>query len=189
MSANDEEELPWLRDRKGPDRGGRPRGSSLLGAASASNCSPRASAPRWLPAPRPRLACCLFSSRGCDRRPRFATSRAAPHAPWHGDTFSAARRCSAARELTCLSQPGVPLGATPTVVQFHSRSSRDGPGMGKSSLPMRRARAASSDRTQRRRLSSNSARRAEEDASDGRRMFEGWLDLVASADDRPSLRS
>jgi GMP synthase (glutamine-hydrolysing) len=184
MSVNDEEELPWLRDEKAliaeAVRAGLPFFGACLGvqllatSLGAEVVAGQAPEVGLLP---------VFLTEAAAGDPVFADlPRELVTLQWHGDTFSLPEEAVLLASSPAYPNQAFRWGRYAYGVQFHLEVSRDmaeeWAGVPSYADALERVLGPGSTTA----FVEQIRERAEEMRAHGRRMFEGWLDLVASAE-------
>jgi GMP synthase (glutamine-hydrolysing) len=184
MSANDEEELPWLRDEKALIAEAVRAGLPFFGACLGVQLLAASLDAEVVACPAPEVGLLpVFLTDAATSDPVFADlPRELLTLQWHGDTFSLPDDAVLLASSPAYPNQAFRWGRHAYGVQFHLEVSRemaqDWAGVSSYADALERVLGPDSAAA----LVEQLGERAEEMRAHGRRMFEGWLDLFASAE-------
>ncbi len=184
MSANDEEELPWLRDEKALIAEAVRAGLPFFGACLGVQLLAASLGAEVVACPAPEVGLLpVFLTDAATSDPVFADlPRELLTLQWHGDTFSLPDNAVLLASSPAYPNQAFRWGRHAYGVQFHLEVSRemarDWAGVSSYADALERVLGPDSATA----FVEQLGERAEEMRAHGRRMFEGWLDLVASAE-------
>ena len=184
MSANDEEELPWLRDEKALIAEAVRAGLPFFGACLGVQLLAASLGAKVVACPAPEVGLLpVFLTDAAAGDPVFADlPRELLTLQWHGDTFSLPDDAVLLASSPAYPNQAFRWGRHAYGVQFHLEVSRemaqDWAGVSSYADALERVLGQDSATA----FVEQVGQHAEEMRAHGRRMFDGWLDLVASAD-------
>jgi GMP synthase (glutamine-hydrolysing) len=184
MSANDEEELPWLRDEKALIAEAVRAGLPFFGACLGVQLLAASLGAEVVTGPAPEVGLLpVFLTDAAAGDPVFADlPRELLTLQWHGDTFLLPDDAVLLASSPAYPNQAFRWGRHAYGVQFHLEVSREmaqeWAGVPSYADALERVLGPGSATA----LVEQLGERAEEMRAHGRRMFEGWLDLVASAE-------
>jgi GMP synthase (glutamine-hydrolysing) len=184
MSANDEEELPWLRDEKALIAEAVRAGLPFFGACLGVQLLAASLGAEVVTGPAPEVGLLpVFLTDAAAGDPVFADlPRELLTLQWHGDTFSLPDDAVLLASSPAYPNQAFRWGRHAYGVQFHLEVSRgmaqDWAGVSSCADALERVLGQDSATA----FVEQVGQQAEEMRAHGRRMFENWLDLVASAE-------